>query len=79
VGATPCRFDSDLRHHDFRHEQAPWLCTKGLFFGSQLATVDQTLTKCRPKGLGYVDFTYRFSMFSTAMANSFCMLGKTWE
>jgi len=52
---------------------------RGFSFGSQLATVDQTLTKCRPKGLGYVDFTYRFSMFSTAMANSFCMLGKTWE
>ena len=23
MGVTPCQFDSDLRHHGFRHENAP--------------------------------------------------------
>ena len=23
VGVTPCQFDSDLQHHDFRHEKDP--------------------------------------------------------
>ena len=45
VGVTLCQFDSDLRHHVFRHEKYPQAEIWGASYLVKLPNVDQTSTK----------------------------------
>ncbi len=42
VGVTPCQFDSDLRHHFFRHEKPRRFRSTGLLFTDQT----EMFTRC---------------------------------
>ena len=48
VGVTLCQFDSDLRHHVFRHEKALWLYVRGLLLELALPRFDNKLITRAP-------------------------------